>query len=316
MFVLLAALPNLRYMYPALALLSLAIAALAEAWPVWGMWVLVAVTAFNLYLLPSSGWWHRDFALFRKEDAAGYVNRMAPMRQLVDDLNRAAPGEPVAMFTGDSIAGLNGKAYTDSWHNETYWTRVRNSRNPGQIADYLRELGIHYMTVPEDYDARFVVVREFLKQYAEPTPMRAGALGIYRVRDAPQLPIKIVEPLPPGAWDDSDERIAFLGKWLRDRQFPESWGQSLTYSGAAGDSFGFRFRGSKVVYVYTKAANRGTALVLIDGAEAGRVNQYSEVTVWRAESAFGNLTPGVHTFEVRLIESGKAVDVDRIVVTE
>jgi hypothetical protein len=306
----------LRYMYPAFALLSIAIAGVAEAWPVGGVLILVAATLVNLWILPSAGFYHREFALFRKQDLARYVQQVAPMRLLIADLNRMAPGEPVAMFTGDEIAGLNAKAYTDSWHNEAYWTRVRESRTPGDIAAYLRELGIRYMTAPSSYDARFAVVRTFLKQYAEPTGIDAGAVGIYRLRENPLIPPKMFEPLPPGSWDDTDERIEFLGSWLNDRQFPESWDHSLTYSADAGNSFRFRFRGRGVIWYYTKASNRGTALVRIDGADVARVNQYSPVTVWRSQSTFQNLSAGEHSFEVRLRENGKAVDVDRIVVIE
>jgi len=72
-FMLLAILPNLRYLYPALAPFSVVIAYLASEMP--GTAVLfVALTAINTWSLPASGWYHNEFALFRREQVGAYWN--------------------------------------------------------------------------------------------------------------------------------------------------------------------------------------------------------------------------------------------------
>ena len=320
--VILIALPNLRYLYPALPMLSIAIGNILVEWPMLGTWALVCVTALNLWFLPSSGWYHRDFAFFKPSQAREYVQQAAPIRSLFDHLNRTEPGKPVALFTGDGIAGLNAPAYTNTWHSEVYWSRVREARFPREIRDILRELQIQTMVAPVSFESPFPVVRSFLRQWAEPIGVQQEDLGIFHLRDRPVLLREDTQPLPLGAWDDLDDRIEYLGRWLHDRQFPQTSGQSVTYSGDVGDSFGFKFTGSKITYIYTKAANRGRALVLIDGHEAARIDMYSAETQWQARTVFEKLGDGTHSFEVRILEdkdprsAGRAVDLDGIVVGE
>jgi hypothetical protein len=320
--VLLIALPNLRYLYPALPLLSIAIGNVLVDWPALGTWVLVGVTGLNLWFLPSSGWYHRDFAFFKPSQAREYVEHAAPIRTLFDHLNRSEPGRPVALFTGDTIAGLNASAYTNTWHSEAYWKRVRDARFPREIAEMLRGLQIQTVVAPVSFESQFPVVHTFLRQWAEPIGVQQEDVAIFHLRGQPILLLDATEGLPPGRWDDLDDRIEYLGRWVHDRQFPQSSGHSLTYSGDADDRFGFKFTGTKITYVYTKALNRGRALVLIDGHEAARIDMYAAEIQWQAQTVFEKLAGGTHTFEVRVLEdkdprsAGRAVDVDGIVVTE
>jgi hypothetical protein len=344
--VLLIALPNLRYLYPALPLLSIGIGSILverkgcgahlrteevhsrrtrfagdymES-PVAGTWAVVGVTALNLWFLPSAGWYHQDFAFFKHAQAREYVEHAAPIRLLFDRLNRTEPGRPVALFTGDGVAGLNAAAYTNTWHSEAYWLRVRGARFPKEIAEVFREYKIQTIIAPLSFESQFPVVRSFLRQWAAPSGVQRGDLGIFHLRDQPILLREDAEPLPLGQWDDLDDRIEYVGRWLHDRQFPQSSGQSVTYSGDVGDTLGFKFTGSKVTYIYTKASNRGRALVLVDGREAARIEMYSAETQWQAQTVFEKLGPGTHTFEVRVLEdkdsrsAGRAVDLDGIVV--
>ena len=62
--------------------------------------------------------------------------------------------------------------------------------------------------------------------------------------------------LAPGHYDDQDQRIEYKGKWWPDRQFPQSSGQSITYSDKPGDTFRIAFTGSAITYVFTRALNR------------------------------------------------------------
>jgi hypothetical protein len=106
--------------------------------------------------------------------------------------------------------------------------------------------------------------------------------------------------VPPGHYEDRDQRVEYKGKWWPDHQFPQSSDQSITYSDKQGDTFRFAFNGSAITYVFTKALNRGIAEVRIDGGPAVRINQYSRATQWQAKQRFGGLSSGNHTLEVRV----------------
>ena len=106
--------------------------------------------------------------------------------------------------------------------------------------------------------------------------------------------------LGAGRYDDQDPRVEYKGKWWPDHQFPQSSGQSITYSDKTGDTFRIAFTGSAITYVFTKALNRGIAEVKIDGGPAVRVNEYSAATQWQEKQRFAGLSSGAHTMEVRV----------------
>jgi len=148
-------------------------------------------------------------------------------------------------------------------------------------------------------------------------------MGLFRLRATPSLIPRDTSPLPPGTWDDLDRRIEYTGAWIHDPQFTQPLAGTVTYSSVPGDSLRLSFTGSAITYIYTKALNRGIALVLIDGKEQARIDMYSPETIWRAETVFPVIRSraGGHTLEVRVLEnkdpasSGTYVDLDGIVVT-
>ena len=300
----LVAAPNLRYLYGAMPLASVMLA--------WGAWVEfgVAALAANLWLLPAAGYYDRGFALFRKAEVDSYVAAQAPVRLLEQRLNRDARGEPVALFSTHATADLDARAYTDSWHSEAYWTRVREAGDPGQIAAYLRELGVQHLIGPADRRALFDVVQRFLKDWVEPVET-VGNLTLFRLRDTAVVPPVPSGPLPPGTYDDRERRIEYTGGWFHDNQFPEPYERTLTYSDAMGDRAAFTFEGRAVTYSFTRASNRGQAEIWIDGALTRTLDQHSPETQWRSSQKF-TVSAGVHRFEVR-VQSG-FVDVDSITI--
>lgn len=305
--------PNLRYLYAAMPLASMALA--------WGpgRWLWLPLVGLNLWFLPAAGYYDRDFALFRKSEIAAYVEAKAPARLLIERLNREAPGEPVAFLGTDATAGLAGRAYTSTWHSEHFWQRVRDSEEPPHIAAYLRELGIRYVVAPVDRSAQFDVVQRFLQKWLDPEPSgSAGVLALYRLRDT-EIPVpKDTRPLVSGRYDNTEPRIEYMGAWLLDPQFPQPYGGTLHYSSRAGDVARVTFAGSTVRYVFTRAANRGIAEVWVDGALARRVNLYAPRTEWQAAVRLDGFTAGVHTLELRVTgrkdarSAGTFVDLDAI----
>ena len=311
--VLLAA-PNMRYLYAAMPLASLAI-----AWLPARAVLMSGLIGLNLWFLPSAGYYDADFALFRKRDVAPYIAAKAPVRALIDRLNREAPGEPTAFFSTDAIAGLRAVAYTDSWHNEPYWERVRNAPDAAGIAAQFRALGIRHVIAPANRQAQFEVVRSFLQTWLDGVPEgTVGVLALYRVREDEVVPEEDTRPLGPGMHDDAEPRIEYSGAWLHDKQFAEPSGHTLSYSDVRGDALKFRFEGEAITYLFTRAPNRGIGEVFLDGRLARRVNLYAAKTAWQSFARIEGLAAGAHSFELRVTgrkdrqASGTFVDLDAI----
>ena len=312
----LAVLPNLRYLYPALPLASLAMAWLEPR--AVGLAAAPVLMALNLWFLPSSGYYNGDFALFRRSDIQPYIERMAPARVLIADLNGRAPGEPVAFFSTDETGELRGPSYTDSWHTERYWHRIQQARTPQEIALVLHELGIQYVVAPHARHASLVTVELFLRRWLEPVREPVGSLGLFRMSAAIHEPDDT--PFPPGRYDDLEERIRYTGSWLHDLQFPESWEQSVTYSGNPGDGFQIQFTGRAITYIYTRAANRGIAEIWLDGQIQDPLDEYSARTAWQESRRVAGLAAGRHILEIRVSgqknpqSAGTFVDLDAFIV--
>ncbi len=304
--------PNLRYLYGAMPLASLAI-----AWVPWTA-VLGGALALNLWFLPAAGFYDQEFALFRKSDVPAYMVEHGPSVPLVERLNREAPGEPVAFFSDGAVAGLKGRAYTDSWHNEFYWKRIREAASPAEIASDLKQRGIRYVVGPTDRRALFDVVQRFMELWLDPEPQGpVGKLTLYKIRETERPVPKDTRPLGPGDYDDREPRIEYTGAWFHDNQFAEPRNGTLSYADAAGAVLRFQFEGQRVTYMFTRAVNRGIAEVWIDGALVRRVGEFADQTKWQASEVF-TAPAGMHTFEVRVSgrkdrrSVGAFVDLDAI----
>lgn len=314
-----ATLPNVRYLYPALPLL-----AIGFGWLFSRLSFLsgasVALIALNLWFLPASGWYHKDFALFTKAQFDDYLEYSAPQRKLVELLNRTAPGEPVAFIHGGVIAGLDARGYADTWHTYKFWKRMIESKDPRQIAALFRELGIHYLITPIPVMTEYPVIERFVAEWTAPGGATNGRYALRILRDQPAAKPRDTSPVPPGKYEDVDPKIEYTGAWMHDPQFKQASGASITYSNQPGDSLRFFFSGRSLTYVYTRARNRGTAEVWIDGQLKSRLDLFSPDTQWQSQTVFNGLEPGPHTLEVRV--SGQRnrasvdsfVDVDRFIV--
>jgi hypothetical protein len=134
-----------------------------------------------------------------------------------------------------------------------------------------------------------------------------------KIRSTPLHPDHDRAAAPPGVYDDWARWMLYRGAWMRDKQFAQAGSGTLTYSATPGDVVRFWFTGDRIVYVYTKALNRGIALVLVDGQERARLDLYSPDTQWQARSEFGNLGPGRHVIEIRVLDSVNPKSSDRYV---
>jgi hypothetical protein len=321
MLILLAALPNLRYLYPAMALLSVGMGTLLAEWPIVAPIVFGAITLLNIALYPTASPQHTGFMLLTHAEAQTYIEQNAPIRLVLNELNRISPDHPVVIFGSDATAGLKMQAYTNTWHSDRFTRELERRTEPAEVADLLRGLGANSIAAPENLRSEFSPAREFMREYLGPTGFRRGGLAIFHLRDHP-LKLEETAPLGPGIWDDLADSIVYSGRWYHDWQFPQTFEHSVTYSSDPDVSFAVRFKGSAITYIYTKAANRGRALIKIDGKVAGEVDLYSAETLWQSRTEFGGLIPGEHTFQLRVApdkspkSTGTAVDIDALEVRQ
>jgi len=110
----------------------------------------------------------------------------------------------------------------------------------------------------------------------------------------------------------------FIGSgWTHNSSgWPSAYSSSLSFTATTEDAASFTFYGSRVVYKYTKAANRGKAAITIDGVDYGLVDLYSSTTAWQQTTNYPSLGAGIHTIHVSVSgqkhssSSGYYIDVD------
>lgn len=332
---------NLRYAYPALLLSAFPIAALfswtKSAQPAFHKALCSAAIvslALNVYFLPSAGWHHRGFVLnvlWNRGEVDRYIEESAPVRKLVEYVDRRNAGTAVAFVSTDQIAGLHGKAYVDNWHNDAFVRRIRSAQSAVECLGIMNDLGIRYVIAPTDQSG--IPVREaplqwLLREFTTPE-FQFGKYYAARVERTPAgRPVSAARIAPgaalpeaiPGLYDDTSSHFSFYGPWTRDTQFIEPLFHTLIYTDRPAAYFRFAFVGTEVTYVYTKASNRGIARLTIDGKEIAEVDLYSPATVWQARSTIRNLPRGRHVLRVEILDrknpsaSGRFVDVDGLEV--
>ncbi len=146
--------PHLRYLYAPLAFSTLALAIpLALGEPRFRR-VAVAcaglVWALNLFFLPSSSFYHKDFLLnpFKADAAQIYQRNMAPSDSLANYVNLVQPGTAVATLDCEvvQIAYFTGPTYMNSWHSGRGRVPLGSTRSEADILEFARANGIHWFT--------------------------------------------------------------------------------------------------------------------------------------------------------------------------
>ena len=124
--------------------------------------------------------------------------------------------------------------------------------------------------------------------------------------------------LPADAVDDASPAVVYVGNWSAGA-FGAAFRGTLTFSDEPGAVARFSFDGTELQYVYTKAPNRGMALVTIDGSPRATIDLYDPQVVWQVRTLFGGLKPGPHRAEIQVLgrhnfaSSGDFIDVDALV---
>ena len=329
--------PNARYVYAALPLLSVPFAALLGWLDGRQRWLarvlicyVIACTALNAYFLPSSSYYHKDFSIrspLSRADRERYMAYTAPVRLVIAYFNRAHPRAAVLLTSGSDIAGLTGEVYENHWHQFATIDRIRKTPDMAGMLKLMEGWGVRYFIARKpaagEY-ARPLALRELLETCTTPE-YEAGDFYLARLepdcgkriegaaaRDANRPEIVV----PPGYYDDFDPAIRYRGDWTNSDKFDGPFQHTISFTDIPGAEAAFAFEGSSLVYMYTKAPNRGLAAITIDGVSKGAIDLYSPAVEWQSSSRFCCLGPGKHVVVIRVMgqnspgSTGQFVDLD------
>lgn len=248
----------------------------------------------------------------------------APQRVLIQYLNRTAPGQAAAFMNINATAGLLGRAYTDTWHTPDFEQMLSRVRSTGDLLAEFNRLGIHYV-VAQVAGGHLAIHHSTVRTLVAGCGLmerQVGGLALIRLRD--DCVVLLEKPTTalaqPGPHDDRSPLIEYAGDWYLDDGFREAAQGTLSYTDRPGLAFEFRFEGTRITWVFTRAFNRGRARVLLDGREAAVLDLYTPVTAWRQRQTFQAGGPGPHLLRVEVLpekdpaSTGSTVDVDLLIV--
>jgi glycosyltransferase involved in cell wall biosynthesis len=329
--------PNARYVYAALPLLSVPFAALLgwlDGHQRWLARVLVcyviACTALDAYFIPSSSYYHKDFSMQSPFSRAGrerYMAYTAPVRLVIAYCNRAHPRAAVLIVSGSDIAGLTGEVYENHWHQFTTLDQIRKTLDMETMLKLVEGWRVRYFIARKptagEY-ARPPALRELLETCTTPE-YEAGDFYLARLEPdcgervegaAARAASRPEIVVPPGYYDDFDPAIRYRGDWTNSDKFDGPFQHTISFSDVPAAEATFAFEGDALVYMYTKAPNRGLAAITIDGAAKGTIDLYSPAVEWQSSSRFCCLGPGKHLVVIRVLgqnnsrSTGQFVDLD------
>lgn len=328
--------PNARYLYAGLPLLFVPFSSLL-AWLASHHRALFRVTlvyllaclALNVYFLPASSWYNKDFysqLVFLPHGRERLLHADFPLRDLVQRFTRAHPGKSVLFLNDIDLADVTADAYLNNWHQYHAWERIQNAANRLDMLNLLAQWNVEYIIGSSPPPGTLVQprgLRELLDNCVQPEYENSW---FYLVRLEPkceneshaalwELPL-----VAPGHYDDFDVRLRFRGDWERTEEFAEPANHTISYSDVSGAGASIAFKGRALTWYFTKAPNRGMAEFLIDGDVKATLDLYSAKPEWQSTFRYCCLAPGRHVATVRVLgksrpgATGHFVDVDAFVV--
>ncbi len=322
--------PNARYLYPALPLLFVPFAG-ALGWAatrqrtLWRVLLalMVASIALNVYFLPGSSYYHKDFyGPFTQEQREAYMSQTAPVRDAIAWLNRTHPQATVLFAQDSELAGLGGEIYENHWHQFNTLNRIRHTDGVPALRALLAEWKIEYILASKPTATEYARPKAMRDLLDECTVAQYANADVYvahletTCRGASAEPRQPVITVKRGDYDDFDPAILLRGDWERTAQFAETFAHTVTFTDTPGAEIALSFQGGELTYVFTRAPNRGKAQVTIDGRDLGTLDLYAAKVAWRSRARFGELGPGRHVLLIRVLgesrpeAEGKFVDVD------
>ncbi len=333
--------PNARYLYPVLPLVAVGAAA-AAGWMESRqrltyqatLGALAVTVLLNIWFLPSAGWYNRDFYLrhlLSPLSALRAITDVAPLRSLTQQFHAAHPGEPLLLVADEDMADVAGDAQPYNWHSTVLYHQIFTSQSMPELVRLLRDWKIRYVLGQKREP--YLDYPEALRQLLAFCVVRDGESRDYyfarldpvceHANDETLMGRIVVKPLltvKPGQYDDFDAAIRYVGNWAHGPGFAGAYRNTVSFVSAAGAKAELAFEGRSLVYVFTKAFNRGMPEVTIDGERRAVLDLYSPQTEWQARKEFCCFGPGRHV--VAIVESGRKnaassgefVDVDALIV--
>jgi hypothetical protein len=313
--------PYARYVYPAMPLLAVPLAALASRFaprqPRTYVALFTAATgciALNAYFAPSSGWYHKDFyapAIFRPGGHTRVIHENIPLRDVTIRYREANPASHVLLLVENDLADAGSSAYEYHWHQYRVERRIAMAETAAGLREILRKLDVHDFISrrngPDDDLLSPPALASFLATCTHPL-MENGRFFAARITaecealDDTGLEAKLEYSPPalvsPGTYDDFDPSMRFRGVWTRSHGFTGPYRHTISYSDATGAEAAFAFEGTALTYVFTKAFNRGIASLSIDGV-AHEIDLYAPVPQWQERLEFCCFPPGSHLVVLR-----------------
>ncbi len=332
---------NARYIYPALPMVTVSFAAVL-GWAASHKRILyrvlivcaVAWAGLNVYFLPASGWYHRDFYspyTFARHGAERYLAQAAPERLVIRRYNLLHPGSTVLLAADTNIADVQGEVYENSWHQWNVAISIQHATELPAMQRLFEGWKVRYFIAPTRQTGVTLtpaLLRDFL-DYCTVPEYELGSYALSRLATGCRseeshtarghVDSRPLTPVPPGAYDDFDDSLHFSGDWEQNRSFNGPYRHTISFTDEAGADVQFAFTGRAVTYLFTTTFNRGFADVRIDGSDRGTIDLYSPKTEFQVARKY-SLPPGRHVIEIRVAgkkfpgSSGTYVDVDAFVV--
>jgi hypothetical protein len=153
--------PNARYLYAAMPLLFVPFGALLGSLQrkqqsnrkanrrLCGLLLGLAgiCIALNLYFLPGSGWYHKDFHMrspFSKAGRERYTREYIPIRSAIQQFNRVHPGANIFLANDEDVADPLGNVYEGGWHQFNILVELRQARTLPAMARLFEKWNVHY----------------------------------------------------------------------------------------------------------------------------------------------------------------------------
>lgn len=110
----------------------------------------VLMTLANIYFMPASGWWHRNFYLndLTGNESSAYVEGNAPERELVNYVNLKDPGSNIANFSRPYMAMADEQVYTNTWLSNQFSKQLIDATSVKAVYQLIAEYQIKYFIVP------------------------------------------------------------------------------------------------------------------------------------------------------------------------
>jgi hypothetical protein len=224
------------------------------------------------------------------------------------------------LSTDSAIAGLTGDIYENHWHQINNFWRIRDAKTLPEMVQLMQSWKVEYFISPKPGsgdEIKPAVFREMLERCTEAEFEQGDE---YLARLQPTCRPRQERAVPPGFYDDFDPALLFRGDWTKDTAFDGPDRHTISFSDAAGSEVQILFAGKALTYSYTKAPNRGMALVSVDGVDQGTVDLFSPKIEWQSHTRFCCFAAGRHIGVIRVAgradprSTGLFIDVDSFTV--